>query len=555
MDDEAINLKNNVEIKNENKSDSNTIKNYIICFLIIFLIISISLNTYLYLNKENEIQSYHIPKNVTEERTVNNKNLIKFNTYNIHIDKIEDFYSSKYLMLLPGNNCPNRNLKTYFFKPVYPTVAPEYIKFQEKNISLKIREESEPEPSVFTTDNEELREIFLKRMGFKLHTKMNVYNLYSSPYSIPNKLKREINPVINSKYQKITRFYSYPEYVSKSLLYINYESFANKFPSEYNYMLETYSYPGQKEEIEEKFMNYKLKSNNDVWMIKPNLGSLGLDISILTNYSNIKLKSYLITKYLHNPHLIKGYKYDLRFHGLVSTIKPLKLYLYNEGLVRLASDKYNFSISEPQNKYAFLTNLFINKKNKGKFIYPKNLPNMEDSNLWNLETFQRYCARNNISYEKIISEVGDIFIKMMLTVRDKIIKDIQKTKLECSNFYHLIGFDIILDENLKPYLLEANRRCGFRSDNDAEKYYTYNIIADTVNILGLRPINLNIVKQMKNKEDLIKENVEESLCELDRPRGGYRLIFPLKNNVEKYKKFYGDNIPEEDQELWRQLNE
>ena len=60
---------------------------------------------------------------------------------------------------------------------------------------------------------------------------------------------------------------------------------------------------------------------------------------------------------------------------------------------------------------------------------------------------------------------------------------------------------------------------------------------------------------MKNKEELIKENVEESLCELDRPRGGYKLIFPLKNNVEKYKKFYEDNIPEEDQELWKQLFE
>ena len=577
MDDEIYTLKSNAVLKNENKSDSNQIKNYIIYFLIIFLLISISLNMYLYIYKEEKYQSNPVSKNITtNERTlnnnnnkynnnkynnnkynnnINNNNFIQFNTYNIYMDNIHDFYSSKFLMLLPGNNCPNRNLKTYFFKPRYPSIAPQYIKFQEKNISLKTREESDPIPSVFTTDKEELREIFLKRMGFELHTTMNVSNLYSTPYSISYKLKREISQVINSKYQKISRFYSYSEYVSKSLLYINYEIFADKFPSDYNYMLETYSYPDQKEEIEEKFKNYKLKNNNDIWMVKPNLGSLGLQISLLTNYSQIKLKKYLITKYLHNPHLIKGYKYDLRFHALVSSIKPLKLYLYNEGLARLASEKYNFSISDPHNKYSFLTNLFINKKNKGKFVYPKDLIDMEESNLWNLETFQRYCARNNISYDKIISEVGDIFIKMMLTVRNKIIKDIQKTNLDTSNFYHIIGFDIILDENLKPYLLETNRRCGIRNDNDAEKYYTYNMIADTLNILGLRPLNLNVANQMKNKEELIKENVEESLCELDRPRGGYKLIFPLKNNVEKYKKFYEDNIPEEDQELWKQLFE
>ena len=144
---------------------------------------------------------------------------------------------------------------------------------------------------------------------------------------------------------------------------------------------------------------------------------------------------------------------------------------------------------------------------------------------------------------KYIQKLVDIFIKMMISVREKIIKDIEKTKLDFSNFYHLIGFGIILDENLKPYLLETNRRCGFKSDNDAEKYYAYNIVADTLNIIGLRP---NI--ESKKQNNLIKENVEESLCELDRPRGGYKLIFPLKNNVEKYKKFFLENIPEEDRE-------
>ena len=233
----------------------------------------------------------------------------------------------------------------------------------------------------------------------------------------------------------------------------------------------------------------------------------------------------------------------------------MKLYLYNEGLVRLASEKYNFNINETQNRFSFLTNLFINKKNKNKFIYPKNLENMEDTNLWNLETFRKYCARNNINYDKLNNEIADIFIKMILSVREKIIKEIERNKLQSSNFYHLIGFDIILDENLKPYLLEANRLCGFRDDNDAEKYYTFNIIADTLNIIGIRPKNLNVVNESKKKQDLLKENLEESLCELDRPRGGFELIFPLKKNVEKYKPFYGNNIPDEDIKLWKLLNE
>ena len=561
MDDDIVDLKSVSGKYNINEDDSSSYKNYIIIFLVIFLIISLFFNIYFFQNSQNDNTSVsqskiiHYNKKNISSIISHTKTDLSFNTYNIHMDNIEDFYSSENLILLPGNNCPNHNIKTFFFKPVYPLIKSEYTKYQTKNFSLRLRNESENVPSVYSSESDEIREVFLKRLGMKLNSKMSVDNLYMTTYSIYRKFKKNINNVVNNKYQKINRFYNYNEYVSKSLLYINYKPFHDKFPDDYNYMLETYSYPKEKQEIIEKFSKYSLKNDNDVWMIKPTMGSLGLKISILTNYSDIKLKNYLITKYLYNPHLIKGYKYDLRFHGLVSTIKPLKLYLYNEGLVRLASEKYNFSVSDPHNKYSFLTNLFINKKNKKKFIYPKNMKNMEDSNLWNLDTFQKYCARNNINYEKLYSEVGDIFIKMMITVREKIIDNIEKTNMQYSNFYHLIGFDIILDENLKPYLLETNRRCGFRNDNDAEKYYTYNIIADTLNIIGLRPKDLNFVSENKNKEDLIKENVEESLCELDRPRGGYKLIFPLKDNVDKYKKFFGENISEEDQELWKRLIE
>ena len=290
---------------------------------------------------------------------------------------------------------------------------------------------------------------------------------------------------------------------------------------------------------------YSFKNISDSWMVKPAEGSLGKNISILTNFSAINLSNYVITKYLYNPHLIKGYKYDFRFHGLISGIKPLKLYLYNEGLVRFASEPYNISDLSINNNFVFLTNLYTNINNKNKFIYPKNLTNLEDSNLWNLETFQRYCERNNINYAKISNDVEDIFIKAILSVREKIIKDVDNYKLQYSNFYHLIGFDIILDENLKPYLLEMNRKCAFRNDNDAEKYFTSNLIADTLNIVGIKSQILKSSNKYLIKKPLSEENIEENLCELDRPRGGYKLIFPLKKNIEKYKKFFGDNIPKE----------
>ena len=63
------------------------------------------------------------------------------------------------------------------------------------------------------------------------------------------------------------------------------------------------------------------------------------------------------------------------------------------------------------------------------------------------------------------------------------------------------------------------------------------------------------MNKKENKTEDIKQNIEENLWELNRSRGGYKLIFPLKNNIEKYKKYFGNNIPKEDRELWKQLIE
>ena len=65
----------------------------------------------------------------------------------------------------------------------------------------------------------------------------------------------------------------------------------------------------------------------------------------------------IVQRYMHRPHLLDGYKYDLRLYVLVSAISPLRIYLFEEGLVRLvgmaawrassASDSGSDSDSDP----------------------------------------------------------------------------------------------------------------------------------------------------------------------------------------------------------------
>ena len=62
---------------------------------------------------------------------------------------------------------------------------------------------------------------------------------------------------------------------------------------------------------------------------------------------------------------------------------------------------------------------------------------------------------------------------------------------------------------------------------------------------------MNKYTEYKSKTE---EAVIESLCEFQRPSGGFQRLFPLKNNIDYYKKFI-ENPEEENLALWKAMKE
>lgn len=80
--------------------------------------------------------------------------------------------------------------------------------------------------------------------------------------------------------------------------------------------------------------------------------------------NNCKKEGYLICEYLADPHLINDLKYDLRIYVCVTSYNPLRIYLFNEGLTRFATEKYTTNINQLSKRYVHLTNYSVNKNNK-----------------------------------------------------------------------------------------------------------------------------------------------------------------------------------------------
>lgn len=49
---------------------------------------------------------------------------------------------------------------------------------------------------------------------------------------------------------------------------------------------------------------------------------------------------FVVQEYLERPFLIDGFKCDLRIYVLVSSCDPLKVFLFNDGLVRMGTEQY-----------------------------------------------------------------------------------------------------------------------------------------------------------------------------------------------------------------------
>lgn len=78
-------------------------------------------------------------------------------------------------------------------------------------------------------------------------------------------------------------------------------------------------------------------------------------------------RDYQASDYIANPHLINGYKYDLRIYVLVTSYDPLRIYMFKDGLTRFATYEYNVKLKDVKKRYIHLTNFSVNKHSK-KFV-------------------------------------------------------------------------------------------------------------------------------------------------------------------------------------------
>lgn len=81
-------------------------------------------------------------------------------------------------------------------------------------------------------------------------------------------------------------------------------------------------------------------NEGSLYILKPNNSARGIGIKLLSASAQVpKQRSCLVQRYVADPFLINGIKFDLRVYVLVTSIDPLRIYVYEDGLARFCTEK------------------------------------------------------------------------------------------------------------------------------------------------------------------------------------------------------------------------
>ncbi|RVE70405.1 hypothetical protein OJAV_G00064080 [Oryzias javanicus] len=303
-------------------------------------------------------------------------------------------------------------------------------------------------------------------------------------------LRENFDHAYMEEHVRINHFRNHYELTRKNLMVKNLKRFQKNLEkdmgrteaSKCDFFPSTFAMPSEYHLFVEEFN----RNPGSTWIMKPVAKSQGKGIFLFRKLKDIidwkkdrsrseeqkdaaHLDSYVVQRYIENPYLINGRKFDLRVYVLVTSYVPLKVWLYRDGFARFSSSR--FSLSTIDDKYMHLTNVSVQK------TAPDYDP--EKGCKWQMQQLRRYLTAKygREVVETLFGEMDNIIIRSLQSVQKVIIND--------KHCFELYGYDILLDHDLKPWLIEVNASPSHTPSSQEDYEMKYGLLEDTLNVVDM----------------------------------------------------------------------
>ena len=325
----------------------------------------------------------------------------------------------------------------------------------------------------------------------------------------------------NSLTSKVNRIPGMTELAHKRSTGFFLNKFQEYFPEHFTFFPKTFMFP----ENYNKILRF-MKSKKVLLIAKPTKGSQGDGIILIHNKNDInslnqKLsytnERYIIQQYIDNPLLINNKKFDLRLYVLISSVKPIIAWLNDEGLARFCTEDYKKPTKDNlRNILMHLSNYSLNK-NSSKFVYTEECQEENLGSKRTMASFWKSYTNAGHNKDSLLNDIEDLIRKFLTSMYPFMIYNQKvafgKNEEKAKNF-HIIGFDILVDDKLKPWLMEINANPSLCIDHDPNH----------VKLVDISPIDF-----------YVKEKVVEYACEIVLNKVEKQLEIGRNNYYKNYK--------------------
>ena len=211
--------------------------------------------------------------------------------------------------------------------------------------------------------------------------------------------------------------------------------------------------PEQLNTISNTESNNEPFNNNEKLLTYNNyMNNTNYNININSKKKIIRSRMYctneiIVQKYLDNPLLYKNRKFDIRCFVLLDF--NYNLFFCREGHLKGSSELYNLNNS---NKYIHITNYSLQKNSNNFELY-------EIGNEMSYKDFKNYLQTEKIPLEKFDLMINQM--KQLIKISFKSVsKKLLKEKPGNTLCFEIFGYDFILDNDFKLWILEINNNPG-----------------------------------------------------------------------------------------------
>ena len=281
-------------------------------------------------------------------------------------------------------------------------------------------------------------------------------------------------------------------------------------------------------------------------------------------------ESAIVQEYLARPLLLDGFKFDLRIYVLVTSFSPLRVFMYKDGLVRLSTSQYQApNKSNINDLFMHLTNYSINKDNQD---FQKSSEDGEGSKR-SLEWFFSWLRENGKNPDAVWNDMADVVIKTLIAGQphNQHSCNLMKTSnavsgghpASNSSCFAIYGFDIMLEDDLSPYVIEVNRSPSFATSSTLDRTVKFGVIRSAIKLLNMSAdkkkqhiaqARLSAQSRLHGRHpggrdrprrdshsdtsDNVAPGVEAAQCSHEENnRGEFERIYPVRNDEDVQEKY------------------